>query len=96
MAVANTGDGTVQLTNAERETHFNIAADDRHMCEIFTDDPVWCRKLLKWFRPYKTTQTGVWFRVPTKVAETTEGQPQNRQTGYSMIPLDALICNKMQ
>lgn len=54
-----------ELTNSERETHFNIAADNRGECEIFTDDAVWRARLEKWFVPYKTQGDGAWFRVPT-------------------------------
>ena len=37
----------MELTLAERETHFNIAADDRGTIHVFSDDPVWMRKLDK-------------------------------------------------
>lgn len=53
-------------TLSERETHFNIVADSRSECEIFTDDPVWRGRLEKWFLPYHTSGDGAWFRVPTK------------------------------
>ena len=35
------------LTNAERETHFNMVAEDRTTWYVFTDDPVWIRKMDK-------------------------------------------------
>lgn len=53
-------------SNAERETHFNICADDRQTCHIFTDDPVWINRLLQWFEPVRQTGDGYEFSVPTK------------------------------
>lgn len=35
------------LSNVERETHFNITADDRSSVEAFSDDPVWMARLDK-------------------------------------------------
>jgi hypothetical protein len=35
----------VNLSNEERETHFNMVASDRSLWEISTDDPVMQRKL---------------------------------------------------
>lgn len=34
-----------ELSNAERETHLNMTADDRSTWIVFTDDPVMMRKL---------------------------------------------------
>lgn len=34
-----------ELSNAERETHFNIMADDRSKVYVFSDDPVWMQRL---------------------------------------------------
>ena len=53
------------LPLAERETHFNITADNRAECEIYTDDPVWYRRLSKWFDPEWTDGAAARFRVPT-------------------------------
>lgn len=36
-----------ELSNAERETHFNIVADDRNTVHAFSDDPVWMARLDK-------------------------------------------------
>mgnify|MGYP001612907690 FL=1 len=33
-----------ELSNAERETHLNMMADDRSVWIVFTDDPVLMRK----------------------------------------------------
>ena len=33
------------LSKAERETHINMAADDRTQWEVFSDDPVMLRRL---------------------------------------------------
>jgi len=35
------------LSNVERETHFNISADNRKVVEVYSDDPVWIAKLQK-------------------------------------------------
>jgi len=35
------------LSNAERETHLNLVADDRGMWHVFSDDPVMIRRLDK-------------------------------------------------
>ena len=35
------------LTNAERETHFNQNADDRSVWEVATNDPVWVARMEK-------------------------------------------------
>lgn len=35
------------LSNAERETHINMTAEDRSKWAVFTDDPVMIRKLDK-------------------------------------------------
>ena len=35
------------LSNFERETHFNIMADDRSKVHVFSDDPVWIARLDK-------------------------------------------------
>lgn len=35
------------LSNAERETHINMTAEDRSKWTVFTDDPVMIRKLDK-------------------------------------------------
>ena len=53
------------LLPEETETIFTVCADDRSECEIFTEDIVWIERLEKWFKPYKRTDTGRWFRVPT-------------------------------
>lgn len=36
-----------ELSNAERETVFNIMADDRSSVDAFSDDPVWMARLDK-------------------------------------------------
>lgn len=55
------------LTSFERETHFNINADNRAECEIYTDDPVWFRRLAKWFDPVWTDGAAGRFVVPTRL-----------------------------
>lgn len=35
----------MSLTLAESETHLNMTAADRTVWEVFTDDPVWQRRL---------------------------------------------------
>ena len=39
------------LALMERETIFSVTADNRAECVVFTDDPVWHRRLSKWFAP---------------------------------------------
>lgn len=34
-----------ELTNAERETCFNVVADDRNTVHVFSDDPVMQRRI---------------------------------------------------
>ena len=53
------------LPLAERETHVSITGDNRAECEVFTDDPVWFRRLAKWFDPEWTDGRAARFRVPT-------------------------------
>lgn len=53
------------MANFERETHFNISAADRATCEVFTDDPVWFRRLSKWFEPAWCDGQAARFVVPT-------------------------------
>lgn len=36
-----------ELSNAERETHLNLSADDRSTWEVFSDDPVMMARLDK-------------------------------------------------
>lgn len=36
-----------ELSNAERETHLNLIADDRSVWEVFSDDPVMMARLDK-------------------------------------------------
>lgn len=55
------------MTSFERETHFNITADNRAVCEVFTDDPVWFRRLAKWFDPVWTDGAAGRFVVPTSL-----------------------------
>lgn len=35
----------MELTNAERETHLNLVADDRNTWYVYSDDPVMQRRL---------------------------------------------------
>lgn len=35
----------MELTNAERETHLNLVADDRNVWHVYSDDPVMQRRL---------------------------------------------------
>lgn len=35
----------MKLTREETETHFNMTADDRSVWVVYTDDPVWQRRL---------------------------------------------------
>ena len=53
------------LTGVERETHFNVSADNRHEVTIFTDDPVWYDRLAKWFDPVWCNGAAARFVVPT-------------------------------
>lgn len=36
---------TNDLSNEERETHFNMTGDDHNTWIIFTDDPYWVRRM---------------------------------------------------
>ena len=55
------------LANEERETHFNILASDRSVCQVFTDDPVWYARLTKWFEPEWTDGKSARFTLPTSI-----------------------------
>lgn len=55
------------LSNEERETSLNMAADDRTVWEVFSDDPVMQRKLESvGAMPVKTTRDGQgkFYRLP--------------------------------
>ena len=55
------------LSLMERETIFSITADNRAECLVFTDDPVWCRRLSKWFDAEWCDGRAARFRVPTSL-----------------------------
>lgn len=48
----------MKQTLEEKETHFNISANDRNRVHIGTDDQVWINRLNQWFAPTKVT--GEW------------------------------------
>lgn len=52
------------LSNAERETHFNLVADDRNTWEVFSDDPVMIARLDKICTAYRVTETGKHYHLP--------------------------------
>ena len=54
------------LSNAERETHMNLTADDRGTWEVFSDDPVMINRLDKICEAYRVTSTGKHYRLPDK------------------------------
>jgi hypothetical protein len=47
-----------ELTNAERETHLNLVADNRGTWYVYSDDPVMIRRLDKIATATKVTATG--------------------------------------
>jgi len=56
---------SLDLTNAERETHVSQTADDRSQWEMYTDDPVWIARMEKLgIEPTRQTSTGVFYTVP--------------------------------
>jgi hypothetical protein len=57
----------MKLNPDEQETHFNIVASNRAMCEIYTDDPVWIKRLGKWFEPEHGDEYGAKFLIPTSL-----------------------------
>jgi len=53
------------LTNEERETHFNQTADDRSIWELASNDPVWIARIERLgFAPTKTRGETRWYSVP--------------------------------
>lgn len=55
------------LALMERETIFSVTADNRAECVVFTDDPVWHRRLSKWFAPEWCDGRAARYRVPTSL-----------------------------
>jgi len=52
------------LSNEERESHFNMVANDRSVYEVFSDDPVVVARLDKICEAYKVTDTGKHYHLP--------------------------------
>lgn len=50
----------------ERETHFNLVANNRKEVEVFSDDPLMINKLKIKYTPYEIIGDGWWFKIPTK------------------------------
>ena len=55
-----------RLTNAERETHINMVANDRSQWEIFSDDPVMIARLDKIATAYSAKGEGRFYRLSSK------------------------------
>lgn len=53
----------VTLTLDEQETHFHITASDRSKVEVYSDDPVWQRKLEKITQPTKVNGRGKFYEL---------------------------------
>lgn len=51
------------LTNAERECHLSMMADNHSVWEIYADDPMWVARLDKIAVAYKTSAIGKWYRL---------------------------------
>lgn len=47
----------------EIETHFHITASDRNKIEVFSDDPVWQRKIEKVTQPIKINGRSRWYEL---------------------------------
>jgi len=52
------------LSNAERETHINMTADDRGTWEVFSDDPVMIARLDKITTAVREVEGGKFYRLP--------------------------------
>lgn len=51
----------------EQELHINVVGSDRHTAEIFTDDPIWIKRLNNRFKPYKVVnEVSYYYSVPIK------------------------------
>ena len=79
----------MNLTNAERETHFNIVADNRGEVEVSTDDPVWRRKLDKYFTPVEELGFGgARYIIPTKAFIRMQALKSTRGSSSEAVELD--------
>jgi len=55
----------VELKNDEREFSVLVNGVERGMADVFTDDPVWIRRLNKRFKAYKIVGGSYFYRVKT-------------------------------
>lgn len=53
----------IDLTLDEQETHFHITASNRSKVEVYSDDPVWQRKLEKITQPTKVNGRGKFYEL---------------------------------
>jgi len=67
----------MQLQPSERETHLSQTADDHTRWEVYTDDPLWIRRLERLgIAPYKVVGTGRHYRLTNEQVLIRRGKPQ--------------------
>lgn len=76
---------TNELSNAERETHLNMAADDRSAWIVFTDDPVMMRKFDGIAEFIKTIGGGKEYRLRTDQVSFRKGKRQLSETQRAQL-----------
>lgn len=74
-----------ELTNAERETHLSMMADDRSVWVVFSDDPVMMRHFDKVAEAIKVVGAGKQYKLRADQLSFRKGKKQLSETQKAQL-----------